>query len=147
MAVLDKPAAQVAAKKAARAVKAAPAVTLGALNDRLFALRMQKADADKVVKAIEKEIDETEQELMQRLEAEGTDRCSAKLGSISIQTSQEPQVEDWDVFTAFIKKKNFFHLLQRRVSAPAWRELVERGQQPPGTTSFTRKKLHYTAAK
>ena len=54
-------------------------------------------------------------------------------------------VTDWDKLYAFIKKKNYFHLLQRRVSDPAWRELIEQGKKVPGTTGFTKKRLNYRA--
>lgn len=63
-----------------------------------------------------------------------------------MRTSTVAQVTDWDAFYAYIYKNKFGHLLQRRVSDPAWRELMEQGKKVPGTTPFTKKRLNFRAA-
>jgi hypothetical protein len=36
----------------------------------------------------------------------------------------------------------YFHLLQKRVSEPAYRELLEKGKKVPGVQPFTARKLN-----
>ena len=62
--------------------------------------------------------------------------------SVSITTSVVADVKEWDSFYAFIAKNKFFHLLQRRVSEPAYRELLDAGKKVPGVLPFTKKKLN-----
>lgn len=136
-----KPAAQEAAK--ASAVKLRLVGSIGAMTDKLFDLRESKRELEEQIKTIETEYAEVEETLMKRLEAEGTDKAAGKSASVSITTSVVANVLDWDKFHAWIKKTGHFHLLQRRVSDAAWREIAEKaGTAPPGTQPFSKKRLN-----
>lgn len=119
--------------------------TLGALIDELCKIR----DAKKELSAKEKELNEQqaalEEEIFARMEAEGMDKASGKKATISVGFDTVPNIVDWDAFCAFVKKKGYFHLVQRRISAPAYRELLELGKPVPGLEPFNKRKLNFSS--
>ena len=118
---------------------------LGKTIDKVFALRKKKAELEAAAKDVEKQIADLDAEILGSLEAYGLEKTATKAGTVSISMSTVAQVTDWDEFLSYIYKKKYGHLLQRRVSDPAWRELVEQGVKVPGTTGFTKKRLAYRA--
>lgn len=126
--------------------KKAPAASVGKLIDKVFALRARKAELEAAVKDIEGQIASLDSEIMEAMAASGMERITTKNGTVGVSVSTVAQVVDWDAFLAYIYKKKYGHLLQRRVSDPAWRELMEQGQKVPGTVPFPKKRLSYRAA-
>lgn len=120
-----------------------PAVKVGTMVDQLCKLREKKRAAQAVVDELDKEFREKEQELLSVLDDQGLDKVSGKLATASRRTTQVANVVDWDAFYAFIHRHKHYHLLQRRVSEPAWRELMER-KPVPGTEAFTKVTLGLT---
>ena len=118
---------------------------IGKTIDKVFALRKKKAELESAVKDVEGQIADLDAEILESLEASGLEKTATKAGSVSISSATVAQVTDWDTFLAYIYKNKYGHLLQRRVSDPAWRELVEQGKKVPGTTGFTKKRLAYRA--
>jgi hypothetical protein len=132
-----------AAKKPAP--KATPK-TLGVMVDEVFKLRTKKTALEASVKDVSGQIADLESELLERMKAEGVEKTSGKGGTVSVGTSVVADVTDWDAFLSFIYKNKFGHLLQRRVSDPAWRELIEQKGKVPGTQPFTKTKLNFRAS-
>lgn len=129
------------------AVKApASRAAIGKTIDKIFSLRKKKAELEAAVKDVEGQIALLDAEVLEALEASGVEKTATKHGTVSISTSTVAQVTDWDAFLAYIYRNKYGHLLQRRVSDPAWRELIEQGKKVPGTTGFTKKRLNYRAA-
>jgi hypothetical protein len=128
------------------APKAAPKATLGVMVDQVFKLRTKKAELEAAVKDVSGQIANLESELLERMKAEGVEKTSGKGGTVSVGTSVVADVTDWDAFLSFIYKNKFGHLLQRRVSDPAWRELIEQKGKVPGTQPFTKVKLNFRSA-
>jgi hypothetical protein len=122
-------------------VKARPAST-GALIDQLWAAREEKRSLEAEVKKVEATIDGLQKDLMERLEAEGLDKATGSKASISISTNTVADVQDWDAFWAYIIKNKYTHMLQRRVSDPAYRELLEAGKKVPGVQPFIKRTLN-----
>jgi hypothetical protein len=126
---------------ATKAVKArAPSV--GAVIDQIWAVREEKRRLESQVKEVGLKIEELETALMERLEAEGLDKATGTKASVSVGSSVVADVQDWDAFWAYILKNKFTHLLQRRVSEPAYRELLDAGKKVPGVQPFTKRKLN-----
>ena len=119
---------------------------IGKTIDKIFSLRKKKAELEAAVKDVEGQIALLDAEVLEALEASGVEKTATKHGTVSISTSTVAQVTDWDAFLAYIYRHKYGHLLQRRVSDPAWRELIEQGKKVPGTTGFTKKRLNYRAA-
>lgn len=115
---------------------------LGEIIDRMFDKREAKRRLDEQVAKIEAEIKEDEELLMERMKAEATDKAAGKKASASITTGIVANVEDWAKLEAFVKKTGNFQLFQRRISDPAFRELMETKGAVPGITPFEKRKLN-----
>ena len=124
--------------KAKKPVKPTP----GAMIDSMWELREKKRKLEASIKDLEGQMADVESQLMERMESDGVDKMTGKAASVSISTSTVANVEDWDAFLAWIYKTKNGHLLQRRVSDPAWREMVEIKGVVPGTQPFVKKRLN-----
>ena len=128
--------------KAKTATKATP----GAMIDSMWELREKKRALEASVKDVEGQIADLEAKLMEDMQANGIDKMTGKHASVSITSTVVANVEDWDAFWAYIHKMKYGHLLQRRVSDPAYRELLDLGKKIPGTQPFTKKRLNFRTA-
>ena len=115
---------------------------LGTLVDDLWQERERKRAAEAHVKTIDEVIEALQLELMERMEKEGLAQVKGASASISIGAAVTANVTDWDAFGAYIIKNKLLHVLQRRVSDPAYRELLEAGKKVPGTEAFVKKRLN-----
>jgi hypothetical protein len=117
---------------------------IGDMIDQLHTLREHKRALEAQVAAVEGEYKGVEEELMERLGREGVDASRGKLASCSISVSVSGNVLDWDALNAWIAKTKNFQLYQRRISDPAFRELMEmkKGTPPPGMEPFSKKRLN-----
>lgn len=116
--------------------------TLGSLADRIWASREEKRKLEAEVKTVNEKIAELEEELLARMDAENTDKAAGSKASISITKSIVADVQDWDLFWPYVAKNKLFHLVQRRVSDPAYRELLDMGKKVPGVQPFPKRKLN-----
>ena len=115
---------------------------LGKLIDHMWELREKKRTLEASIKDLESKIGTTESELLEALQAAGMEKASSAKASVSVTSTTVATVTDWDEFGKFILKNKFLHLLQRRVSDPAYRELLDAGKKVPGTEPFTKKRLN-----
>lgn len=118
------------------------ALPLGSMIDNLWQLREDKRKSEAATKLIEKDIEAAETELLERLDKEGMDKATGRLGTISVGEALVGTIEDWDAFTAFVAKTKNFQLIQRRISDVAYRELLGMGKPVPGIKPFTKRKLN-----
>jgi len=127
-----------------RATKAAqPKLpTPGADIDALWELREKKRKLEASIKDIEGQASIIEERLMENMGQSGVDKMTGKSASVSITSGVVANVQDWDAFGAYILKNKLLHLFQRRVSDPAYRELLESGKKVPGVEPFTKKRLN-----
>lgn len=116
--------------------------TIGTLIDGIWALREEKRDLEAKVKTIEGEIAAKEEALLARLDKENTDKAAGRKASVSVGTSQQFNIQDFDALAAYVKKTGYFHLFQRRITVDAARELFEKHGQVPGLEPFTKRKLN-----
>lgn len=107
---------------------------LGVLIDSLYNLRQQRLEASKAVDAMKAEEAKLRDQIQLALEESGLAKASGAIATAGLKRSIDPVVEDWDEFYRYIRENNRFDLLQRRVSAPAWRELNDEGTVVYGTT-------------
>lgn len=124
--------------------KAVPAKkpSLGLQIDALFKLREKLREIQDEEKAQQALISAAEVVLMETMEREGVDKSTGKFATVSIGSSISGNVVDWDMFGAYILKNKYLHLLQRRVSDPAIRELFESKGSVPGVEPFTKKRIN-----
>lgn len=113
--------------------------TLGSRIDHLHELREQKRALEAQLKGVQELMDRAEFELIQLMEREGVTKSTGKHATVLVQDSVRPTVEDWNAFYAFIKKHDYYHLLERRPSVTGCRELFETKGSIPGVVPFTKK--------
>lgn len=127
--------------KVAAKVTARLTGTLGSTIDEIWALREDKRKAEIVVKDIEAKIAGKEEALLGRMDKEDTRKAEGKHASVAITEATVGTIEDWDAFTTYLAKSKNFHLIQKRISDPAYRELLGMGKPVPGVKPFTKRKL------
>lgn len=117
--------------------------TVGSLIDKIENVREKRraiADQDKVLAA---QYAELEAAIMQRLDADGTQKASSKKATVSISEVVVAEV-NWELAWPLIAKNP--QLVQRRASDPAFRELYEqKGEKfmaKYGMTPFIKRKLN-----
>lgn len=120
------------------------ALKLGELGDALYAKKQEIAAANEVVKRLDAEARQLEDELLNRMQEAGTDIARGSAATVSISENVRPQLQDWDAFAAFVQRRKALHLFERRISSTAYREMKEAlGNKPvPGVTEFTQLRLN-----
>lgn len=121
------------------------AMTLGELIDYKGDNRKDLSDANRVVKELTSHREEIDAALLKKLDAADTTRGANKNASVSISEEIVPHVEDWDAVYDYIQASGDFSLLQRRMSAAAYRELVQTTTKVPGINSRTVRKINMRA--
>jgi len=129
---------------AAPKLKAVPSKprTLGALIDAIDDAREVKRALAVQVKEAEAEYKDLEAQIIARFDAEDTRTGEGKKAGASISESITGNNEDFDALTAYVKKTGYFHLFQRRISDPAFRELLEKKGAVPGLKPFIKRNLN-----
>lgn len=119
-----------------------PKPSLGAQIDKMWDIREKKRNLEASIKDLDGQLATIEAELMADMEANGVDKMTGKHAGVSITSNTVAHVTDWDEMWKFIIKTKNTQLLQRRVSDPAYRELLEMGKKVPGAEAFTKKRLN-----
>jgi len=123
-------------------------LTLGAAIDQMWQLRENKRKAAEVVKTIEGQIETLETTMFELLDAQDTRKAEGRKASVSIGEAVVANTIDWTEFMKFVStgkrgdKFAYLHLVQKRVSDPAYRELLELGVKVPGLQPFTKRTLN-----
>lgn len=129
---------------------AAPAKTsrplsVGTMIDRMWELREQKKKLDDEAKDISAKMTELEEQLSAKMEADGVTKATGKSASVSFSFTTAAQVqgdEGWALLYGYIKRTGYWHLLQRRVTDTAYKELLDAGKKVPGVEPFSKKRIN-----
>jgi hypothetical protein len=127
------------------ATKSTKPKTIGAIIDSMFVLREQKRGLEAQVKVIDAAIGEEELALMELMESQGLEKGTGKMASVSISTTTSfsfDPVEGFEKFMGYVAKHKYFHLVQRRISEVAVREVFESKGKVPGLVPFEKKKIN-----
>lgn len=119
---------------------AKPEKSIGQLIDRMDEIREAKRKLSEQEKTLSTEYETVKLELIKRLEGEGMEKATGKRASAGISKVVVANITDYDKLTAYVKRTGHFHLFQRRISDPAFRELFElsKGKGVPGLEPFTK---------
>ena len=117
---------------------------LGRLADQRYKLREQRAALNQKLAELKEKEDALEADIFHALRESETTSATGALAVVSIKREDVPQMEDFDAFFAFAKRKGNSDLLAQRVSTTAWRERIRNGKDVPGVKSFTRVSLSIT---
>ena len=120
-----------------------PKVTL---DDKMNMLTNTRAKL-KVLLEQEKELKNVqnalEAEIAADMESQGLTQTGNDVCTISLKTETVPTVEDWDVLHQHISDTGRFELLQKRMSATAYRELIAMEPLVPGVRSTELTKVNF----
>ena len=84
-----------------------------------------------------------EAEIAADMESQGLTQTGNDVCTISLKTETVPTVEDWDVLHQHISDTGRFELLQKRMSATAYRELIAMEPSVPGVRSTELTKVNF----
>lgn len=116
-------------------------MNMGQLIDRLFELRAKKKDHADSMRVLQKEIDQLNGDLMTRMDGESTIKACGTLASATLRAEEFPNIEDWDAVYRYMIENDACYILEKRMSAAAYRELMAMGTAIPGTTSFEKRTI------
>tara|TARA_R100000664_G_C2758228_1_gene146962 strand:- start:4066 stop:4449 length:384 start_codon:yes stop_codon:yes gene_type:complete len=86
---------------------------------------------------------ELESQIAIKLQQEGIDKVSNDVCTLSLKAEVVPTVEDWDQFFEYLKETGQFELMQKRMSATAYRELIAMGVDIPGVKSTELTRINF----
>ena len=116
------------------------------LDDKMNMLADTRAKL-KVLLEKEKELKNVqnalEAEIAADMQSQGLTQTGNDVCTISLKTETVPTVEDWDVLHKHISDTGRFELLQKRMSATAYRELIAMEPSVPGVRSTELTKVNY----
>lgn len=115
--------------------------SLGECINELYELRERKRELTTQFNQLEHLYKAMEQEVLAAMDNQGTELARSSKASASISTQVVPDVTDWDLFYEYLRTTDQLHLLQRRVTTTAWRELHDSGETAPGTQPFTKRSI------
>jgi hypothetical protein len=74
----------------------------------------------------------------------GTDICRGQFATISISEVVRAKIEDWAKFEPYLYRNKKLHLMEKRISSVAYRELKESlgGKPIPGLTDYVSTRLN-----
>lgn len=97
---------------------------IGLKIDALYSLRASRLELQKKIDLLKAEESTMRAEILNELESAGLAKASGDNATCGVTTTLQPLVEDWNLVFNYVKENDRFDLLQKRLSAPAWRELV-----------------------
>ena len=98
---------------------------------------------NKQLKELRAESDYLDVLLLKKMDAEGVSRTANDAASVSINEDTVPNVDDWDALYAHVTNTQDYSLLQRRVSSTAYKELLKMGEQVPGLSPRTVRRVNF----
>lgn len=116
------------------------------IEERIVKLRKAKDFKDDLNDHLTKtknEIAHEEGQLIKAMQVEGMDGAKVEgVGSVSINTSQKPNIKDWDAVLDFVLDGNR-HLLKKEIKGAAYRDMLESGIEVPGVEPFEKVTLNF----
>ena len=79
--------------------------------------------------------------LIALMDAIGTNTNKNDLGNFRVLKTDMPQAADWEVVHKYVRDNNAFHLLQRRLSPVAYKEMIEAGEVIPGIDVYEKQTI------
>lgn len=119
-----------------------PKVTVGSIIDQMQDVRAKKRALAVTEKELNGEYEALQTQLIQLMDAEGVTKSTGRAASASINESTSFNTQDWDALIAYMVKTKQFHLIQRRISDPAVREVFEKKGAVPGMEPYTKRVIN-----
>jgi len=118
---------------------------LGDLIEQAHQLREVIRGDERKINALKEDFKELSSQIIVQMDEQGAKRIGGLSANVSISETDVPTVKDWDLVYEYIKTNDSFYLLQKRMSAAAFRELLNLGHEVPGVEIFKDRKLNLRA--
>lgn len=123
-------------------------MNLSEMIDAFVDLKRQRADLAAQDKVLSQRQTVLEGDIMQAMAEAGTYRAASEHGhTCNLQKKTHPAVVNWEEFYAYVAETGSFDLLQKRLSAPAFRDRWNEGAAIPGAGSSEVWDLSITTAR
>lgn len=109
---------------------------LGTAIDKLYELRSQRLDVEKVIKTMKSDELALRVHIKQMLDSINLDGAKGSAATAAVITSVDPVAKDWLQIYEFIRENDAFDMLQKRLSSMAVKERWESGILVPGIEKF-----------
>ena len=116
---------------------------LNTLLDELASIRGEIKSLQEQEQVLKLRQNDLDSEIIRKMEDQGLDQIANDVCTVSKKIDVVPTVEDWDVVHQHILDTKQFELLQKRMSATAWRELLQMGQAVPGVKATELTKINF----
>ena len=116
---------------------------LNTLLDELASIRGEIKSLQEQEKVLKLRQNDLDSEIIRKMEDQGLDQIANDVCTVSKKIDVVPTVEDWDVVHQHILDTKQFELLQKRMSATAYRELIAMEPSVPGVRSTELTKVNY----
>lgn len=120
---------------------------VGELLEQMADVKIKRDKLSAQDKPLKEQYDALGEEVMRRLEKEGSTGQKSKRASASISEVDVPVLKDITAFAKWALRTSNVHLFTTScVSSPAWREVIALNAKhtpPPGTEVFTKRNLNF----
>ena len=116
---------------------------LNTLLDELASIRGEIKSLQEQEKVLKLRQNDLDSEIIRKMEDQGLDQSDNDVCTVSKKIDVVPTVEDWDVVHQHILDTKQFELLQKRMSATAYRELLQMEMSVPGVKATELTKINY----
>lgn len=117
--------------------------TLHDLIHQLKELRTEKTRLEYEAKKVSKLVTIKEREIIDAMDDQQIVETRSEDGKITLSEAVYPHVESWPDFYEWIWTNKYFHFLERRATALAYREALGQNIPVPGVTPYTKRKLTF----
>ena len=107
------------------------------------ALKDQKDALNKQVKDINPQLEYLQKNIISRMQGEGATKISFDAGTFSIKTDIYPQIKDFPAFLEYIVSHKAWELIQKRVNAAPYREMILNEEEIAGLGEYEDTKLNF----
>lgn len=121
---------------------------IGEIIDTMYRLREKKKEVDSASRQIGNKIEELKAQLIQICDDQKSEGARGRVATANLSRSVVPVAKDWHLANQFILRHKELSLLQKRLSPPRYREILEeRPKGIPGIESFENVTVNLTALK
>lgn len=119
---------------------------LDVLAEERDRLREAKRALEAQIKELDEQLKANEQDILEIADQMGVSRFAVGKLTFSISENVVGHVEDWAKLYDFIWQNKAFHLLHRRLSNAAYKELLDAGEAPAGVNAVPMRSLNMRKA-
>lgn len=115
---------------------------LGDIIDDLYQAVQDKKSVDAESKILGERVKELELLVQDKMDEIGLTSAKGEHAQCSLTEQTVPTITNWDAFWDYIKENNASYMIQRRVSASAYADLLKAGEEVPGLAPTTIRKVN-----